>query len=103
MPGSARRESQIKYFFASKKGLSDARGEKMKTKVAFLKGCAYGMNLAQKTDEQSKLISAIIDCLDEMAEAIDSNTEDIEDISDELEVVSESVDIIDEILDEMVD
>lgn len=102
MSGSARHESKIKNF-GIRKGLSDARGEKMKTKVAFLKGCAYGMNLAQKTDEQSKLINAIINCLDEMAEAIDNNTEDIEDISEELEVVSESVDIIDEILDEMVD
>ncbi len=62
-------------------------------RVAFIKGLAEGMKIEDTTNE-GKLLTAIIDVLDDIALAID----DVEEIQDEM---SEQVDGIDEDLAEL--
>lgn len=59
-------------------------------KVAYLKGLASGLNL-DANDNQVKLINAIIDTLDEMAEAMSELELDVTDISDQVDAVDEDL------------
>ena len=59
-------------------------------KVAHLKGLASGMELDQ-SDKNVKLINAIIDTLDEMAEAMSELELDVADISDQVDAVDEDL------------
>ena len=43
----------------------------MKSKVEYIRGFAKAIRLDEADDNTSRLIKAIIDCLDEMAEKID--------------------------------
>ncbi len=70
----------------------------MKSKVAYLRGLADGMNIGAADDNNSRLLNAIIDCLDSMAAQVDENTETIDILDEEMDDVFESIDIIDEAL-----
>lgn len=59
-------------------------------KVAYLKGLASGLAL-DANDNQVKLINAIIDTLDEMAEAMSELELDVTDISDQVDAVDEDL------------
>lgn len=59
-------------------------------KVAYLKGLASGLSL-DANDNQVKLINAIIDTLDEMAEAMSELELDVTDISDQVDAVDEDL------------
>lgn len=62
-------------------------------KVAFLKGLMEGMKLDESKDE-IKLISAVVDVLDDIALTVS-------DMEDGLDLISEQVDAVDEDLDEL--
>ncbi len=75
----------------------------MKNKVDFLKGYAKGLKLDEKTDDVSKLLSAIIDCIDSMADQIDDNTVEIDDMNDAIDELQDSIDDLEEVIDELDD
>lgn len=75
----------------------------MKNKVDFLKGYAKGLKLDEKTDDVSKLLSAIIDCIDSMADQIDDNTVEIDDMNDTIDELQDSIDDLEEVIDELDD
>lgn len=68
-------------------------------KAAYLKGLKDGLNLNTETAE-GKLIAALIDLVDEMAESIT----DVEDMSyaitEELDAIEDELDAIEDVLDE---
>ena len=57
-------------------------------KVAYLKGLASGLEL-DPNDKTAKLLNAIIDTLDEMAEAMSELELDVVDICDQVDAVDE--------------
>lgn len=59
-------------------------------KVAYLKGLAAGLDL-DANDNTVKLINAIIDTLDEIAEAMSELELDVVDISDQVDAVDEDL------------
>jgi hypothetical protein len=62
-------------------------------KVAYLKGLAEGLGIDSDSKE-GKLLSAIIDVLDELAADLENLSEDVCDISDDLDELYEEVDDI---------
>lgn len=59
-------------------------------KVAYLKGLASGLEL-DPNDKTAKLLNAIIDTLDEMAEAMSELELDVVDICDQVDAVDEDL------------
>jgi DNA-directed RNA polymerase subunit RPC12/RpoP len=66
-------------------------------KVAYLKGLAEGLAIDTETKE-GKLISAIIDTLEEMAYELEDLNENALDLGDELDALSEDMSDVKEIL-----
>ncbi len=66
-------------------------------KVAYLKGLAEGLAIDTETKE-GKLISAIIDTLEEMAYELEDLSENALDLGDELDALSEDMSDVKEIL-----
>ena len=71
-------------------------------KVAYLKGLAEGLNLDESTKE-GKLLLAIVDVLDEMAEEFADIEDEIVDLEDGLDAVSDDLNDVEEFLDETSD
>ena len=61
----------------------------MTEKVAYLKGLADGMELGNSKDD--KLLKAIIDTLEEMADTVDAIDEDLDVFSEQLDAVDEDL------------
>ena len=59
-------------------------------KVAYLKGLASGLEL-DANDKTVKLLNAIIDTLDEMAEAMSELELDVVDVCDQVDAVDEDL------------
>ena len=66
-------------------------------KVAYLKGLAEGLTLDTESKE-GKLIAAIIDVLDDMAEEIADMQDEMVDIEDGLDAVSDDLSDVEETL-----
>ncbi len=71
-------------------------------KVAYLKGLAEGLNLDGSTKE-GKLLLAIVDVLDEMAEEFADIEDEIVDLEDGLDAVSDDLNDVEEFLYETSD
>ena len=71
-------------------------------KVAYLKGLAEGLNLDESTKE-GKLLLAIVDVLDEMAEEFADIEDEIVDLEDGLDAVSDDLNDVEEFLYETSD
>ncbi|MBQ5590526.1 MAG: hypothetical protein IIU65_02480 [Clostridia bacterium] len=71
-------------------------------KVAYLKGLASGLNL-DADDKTVKLLNAIIDTLDEMAEAMSELELDVVDICDQVDAVDEDLAEVEDYLFESID
>ena len=71
-------------------------------KVAYLKGLAEGLNLDTESKE-GKLIAAIIDVLDDMAEKVVDREDELCDVEDGLDAVSDDLSDVEEALYEMDD
>ena len=71
-------------------------------KVAYLKGLAEGLNLDTESKE-GKLIAAIIDVLDDMAEKFADVEDELCDVEDGLDAVSDDLSDVEEALYEMDD
>jgi len=68
----------------------------MKEKVAYIRGLADGLGM--EGDPHSRLISAMIAVMDEMADAIDENEVAMADVDECLDDIYEELDAIDEYL-----
>ena len=66
-------------------------------KVAYLKGLAEGMSLDTETNE-GKLITVIIDTLEDIALEIEELSENTEDLGDGLDAISEDLADVEEVL-----
>lgn len=66
-------------------------------KVAYLKGLAEGLGIADESKE-GKMFSAIIDTLDEIADAIEGLEENALDIGDELDAISADLADVEEVV-----
>ena len=75
----------------------------MKSKVEYIRGFAKAIRLDEADDNTSRLIKAIIDCLDEMAEEIDEQAEDIEELTEVVDDVRDTLDVYDDILSDIID
>ena len=71
-------------------------------KVAYLKGLAEGLNLDESTTE-GKLLLAILDVLDDMAEEFADIEDEIVDLEDGLDAVSDDLNDVEEFLYETSD
>ena len=75
----------------------------MKSKLEYIRGFAKAIRLDEADDNTSRLIKAIIDCLDEMAEKIDEQAEDIEELTEVVDDVRDTLDVYDDILSDIID
>ena len=66
-------------------------------KVAYLKGLADGSNLNSESGE-GKLLTAIIDTLEDIAYELEEMTENIEELDEALDAVSEDLEDVEELL-----
>ena len=66
-------------------------------KVAYLKGLAEGLGLDTETKE-GKLISVIIDTLEDIALEIEEISENADDMSDEIDAISSDLSDVEEVL-----
>lgn len=62
----------------------------LKKKAAYVKGLMEGMELDENKKE-TKLFSAIVDLLDEMASGVCELNQDIDDVCEEIDAIDESV------------
>lgn len=69
----------------------------MKEKAAYLKGLADGLELDASTKE-GKLITALLDVMDKMAEKIDELDADVEELNDYCEELDEDLGDVEEVL-----
>lgn len=70
---------------------------KMKEKSAYLKGLADGLEY-DKTTKEGKLIAALIDLMDSMADKIDGIDHDLEELNDYVEEIDEDLGDVEEVL-----
>ena len=75
----------------------------MKSKLEYIRGFAKAIRLDEADDNTSRLIKAIIDCLDEMAEKIDEQAEDIEELTEVVDDVQDTLEVYDDILSDIID
>ena len=60
-------------------------------KTAYLRGLADGLKLAERESDESRLLLAVIDALDEVAQHVEANAEAISAMADELEELDDVV------------
>lgn len=63
-------------------------------KMGYLRGLADGMNLDGAQDQQGKLLSALVDVVEELAEQTAANEEAAKELSAQLEELTESLDVL---------
>lgn len=67
-------------------------------KSAYLRGLADGMKLSANSDDTSKLLLAMIDCIDSIAVQVNDNTDLICELDDEVDSCSDSLDAFAELV-----
>ena len=67
-------------------------------KVAYLKGLADGLDLDKDPSKEGKLISKIIDILEDIGLAVEDLEEEVEAIDEELEAISEDLADVEDII-----
>ncbi len=67
-------------------------------KVAYIKGLFDGMELDTEKSKEAKLISALIDVLEEVGLSIEDLEEDVEELNQGLEAVSDDLEVVEEML-----
>ena len=68
----------------------------MKAKIAYLKGLMDGMKLPE--DDNTKLLRAIADCLDSMADEIEAESARVDMLEGDIDEINEDIDELDEVL-----
>lgn len=70
----------------------------LKERVAYLNGLADGLKIGESSEDNSRVICKIIECLNQMAEQIDFNTEAITEVEDAIDDIYDAMDIYDDII-----
>lgn len=68
----------------------------MKEKIAYLRGLMDGMKLPE--DDNTKLLRAIADCLDSMADEIETESARVDMLEADVEEINDDIDELDEVL-----
>lgn len=63
-------------------------------KMGYLRGLADGMNLDEAQDQQGKLLSALVDVVEELAEQTAANEEAVKELHEQLDELTESLDVL---------
>ena len=63
-------------------------------KMGYLRGLADGMNLDGAKDQQGKLLSALVDVVEELAEQTAANEEAGKELHEQLDELTESLDVL---------
>ena len=69
-------------------------------KTAYLRGLLDGMGIKAETSDEHKLLSAIVDVLDDIAANVEANNESITSLADELDELDDAVTELEEILED---
>lgn len=69
-------------------------------KTAYLRGLMDGMGIKAETSDEHKLLSAIVDVLDDIAANVEANNESITSLADELDELDDAVTELEEILED---
>ena len=68
----------------------------MKEKIAYLKGLMDGMKLPE--DDNTKILRAIADCLDSMADELETESARVDMLEGDLDEINEDIDELDEVI-----
>ena len=68
-------------------------------KTAYLRGLMDGMGIKAETSDEHKLLSAIVDVLDDIAANVEANNESITSLADELDELDDAVTELEEVLE----
>lgn len=68
----------------------------MMEKAAYLRGLADGMKLADREQDESRLLLAMVNLMEEMAERVDANLDSINTLADELDELDDVVSSLEE-------
>lgn len=63
-------------------------------KMGYLRGLADGMNLDGAQDQQGKLLAALVDVVEELAEQTAANEEAVKELHEQLDELTESLDVL---------
>ena len=69
-------------------------------KTAYLRGLLDGMGIKAETSDEHKLLSAIVDVLDDIAANVEANNESITSLADKLDELDDAVTELEEILED---
>lgn len=63
-------------------------------KMGYLRGLADGMNLDSAGDQQSKLLAALVETVEELADQMSTHEEAIKELREQLDELTESLDVL---------
>lgn len=69
-------------------------------KTAYLRGLMDGMGIKAETSDEHKLLSALVDVMDDIAANVEANNESITSLADELDELDDAVTELEEILED---
>ncbi len=72
-------------------------------KTAYLRGLADGMKLAERDSDETRLLLAVVDAMEELAQHVEANRDSINIMADELEELDDVVSGLEENLEGMED
>ena len=63
-------------------------------KMGYLRGLADGLNLDEAKDQQGKLLAALVDVVEELADQTTANEEAVKELNEQLDELTESLDVL---------
>ena len=63
-------------------------------KMGYLRGLADGLNLDEAKDQQGKLLAALVDVVEELADQTTANEEALKELNEQLDELTESLDVL---------
>ena len=66
-------------------------------KMGYLRGLADGLNLDEAKDQQGKLLAALVDVVEELADQTTANEEALKELNEQLDELTESLDVLEDL------
>ena len=63
-------------------------------KMGYLRGLADGLNLDEAKDQQGRLLAALVDVVEELADQTTANEEAVKELNEQLDELTESLDVL---------
>ena len=67
-------------------------------KMGYLRGLADGLNLDEAKDQQGKLLAALVDVVEELADQTTANEDALKELNEQLDELTESLDVLETFL-----